>query len=434
MAADIIDAKTGTVMGLAAGDALGAPVEGAKPGAIKSAFRRVCDFVDPADMLAGEKIYKWRKPGLYTDETQQALALLDSLLLDKGLNPEKAAARLADLSRGAEFRHGVYRGASGALMKSATSLRQGAVWSLSGLDTDSNGAAARVAPVAVYFHANPGAVADNAAKSALFTHRNFVGVAAAAAVARAVYLLLDMDELEPRDRPAFVSQLAAICAEDEEMIADRYGAHLFDFDAEARTFISSTLCGLAERVDGPPAETADWIASNASRRSRVSISRPSAPAAAASVVFSVFLAVRHSASFEDALVEAVNAGGDSDAVGAMTGAMSGALHGFSSIPERWLKGLANRKQLTARAQALASGKWMKSKLEDLYELEYGLTRREHEERLARMRKAGVEFPDNKSAPAAFSEPTPADEKFDRKKFRREQSRLKRWAAFSPADE
>lgn len=45
-------------------------------------------------------------------------------------------------------------------------------------------------------------------------------------------------------------------------------------------------------------------------------------------------------SFEDAIVKAVNLGGDADTIGAITGGLAGALYGFKAIPERWTKYLS----------------------------------------------------------------------------------------------
>lgn len=41
-------------------------------------------------------------------------------------------------------------------------------------------------------------------------------------------------------------------------------------------------------------------------------------------------------TFEDAIVEAVNRGGDADTVAAITGGLAGAYYGFENIPERWV--------------------------------------------------------------------------------------------------
>lgn len=48
-------------------------------------------------------------------------------------------------------------------------------------------------------------------------------------------------------------------------------------------------------------------------------------------------AYNRTGSFEEALVTAVNRGGDADTIGAITGGMAGARYGYSSIPERWLE-------------------------------------------------------------------------------------------------
>ena len=46
-------------------------------------------------------------------------------------------------------------------------------------------------------------------------------------------------------------------------------------------------------------------------------------------------------SFKDAVVTGINLGGDTDTIGAMTGAIAGAYYGYSQIPEEWIQGLEN---------------------------------------------------------------------------------------------
>jgi len=65
-------------------------------------------------------------------------------------------------------------------------------------------------------------------------------------------------------------------------------------------------------------------------------------------------AVLHRDSFEDAVVEIVNRGGDCDTVAAVTGTLAGALHGADAIPERWLASLALRDRLEKAADGLAA--------------------------------------------------------------------------------
>lgn len=52
-------------------------------------------------------------------------------------------------------------------------------------------------------------------------------------------------------------------------------------------------------------------------------------------------AIAQTESFEDAVVQAVNLGGDADTIGAIAGGLAGAIYGFSAIPERWKNCLAD---------------------------------------------------------------------------------------------
>jgi ADP-ribosyl-[dinitrogen reductase] hydrolase len=46
--------------------------------------------------------------------------------------------------------------------------------------------------------------------------------------------------------------------------------------------------------------------------------------------------VANSKSFEEAVVKAVNLGGDADTVGAVTGGLAGVMYGYEAIPDRWV--------------------------------------------------------------------------------------------------
>jgi ADP-ribosyl-[dinitrogen reductase] hydrolase len=58
-------------------------------------------------------------------------------------------------------------------------------------------------------------------------------------------------------------------------------------------------------------------------------------------------------SADDAIVTAVNRGGDTDTIGAIAGAVAGARFGTSDLPERWLSTIDERDELTRLARQLA---------------------------------------------------------------------------------
>jgi ADP-ribosyl-[dinitrogen reductase] hydrolase len=57
-------------------------------------------------------------------------------------------------------------------------------------------------------------------------------------------------------------------------------------------------------------------------------------------------------SVEEAIVTAVNRGGDTDTIGAIAGAVAGARFGDSELPDRWLRTLDAREELDAVAAQL----------------------------------------------------------------------------------
>ena len=77
-------------MGLAIGDALGAPLEGLTAQQIKTHYGRVKNYVDGVQAWK-RKPYRWRLRGLYSDDTQQALALCDVLIDHRRIDPQRLA-------------------------------------------------------------------------------------------------------------------------------------------------------------------------------------------------------------------------------------------------------------------------------------------------------------------------------------------------------
>lgn len=60
----------------------------------------------------------------------------------------------------------------------------------------------------------------------------------------------------------------------------------------------------------------------------------------------------NSQSFEEAVLKAVNLGGDSDTVAAVTGQLAGAYYGYNLIPDKWLNKLTNLSLIETIAEKL----------------------------------------------------------------------------------
>lgn len=63
-------------------------------------------------------------------------------------------------------------------------------------------------------------------------------------------------------------------------------------------------------------------------------------------------------TFEDAIVEAANLGGDADTIAAITGGLAGTLYGYNQIPQRWIQTLdqETREQLNRLAEAAVTSR------------------------------------------------------------------------------
>lgn len=301
------DRFRGTLLGLFIGDALGMPVEGWPRAVIRERFahdrgrvREMCD----ARLGAGT----------YTDDTQMALALAEALFDGAvgapapGLDLDRIAARFAE-------RYDPERGYGGNTRRILAAIRKGTPWRravdelrLPG-GSWANGAAMRVAPVALAFYPDPERVATAAQRQAEVTgHDHPIGRFGARLQALAVLESLRRGAAGEEIRVAELLERLASGAPEE---------------------LRGPLDWIREHADGPQAADPEAAVRVLGVGGRASASVPAA----------LWAFLRYRSDPERAVVEAVGLGGDTDTIGAMAGALTGAYHGASAFPERWLAAL-----------------------------------------------------------------------------------------------
>lgn len=289
------DRATGALLGTFAGDALGMPWEGAPPDAIPA----VLDM-EPARLGAGT----------YTDDTEMAIALAESLVRRDGVDAE-------DLARAFLAAYDPRRGYGGgttqvlSLWREGVAVTQAAQRVFDGQGSLGNGAAMRVAPVAVRFHADAGVVSAQARRSAQVTHAHPVGIDGAAAQAAAIAAALYGDD----------PLAAALVAARTQEVRDALGELATRTEGALEPHLLGDGGGVPSRADR---------------------------SVAAAVV-----AGARAGSFEAAVTVAVRAGGDADTTGAMAGAIAGARFGAASIPTRWLAVLEDGERGRSHVETLA---------------------------------------------------------------------------------
>lgn len=161
-----------------------------------------------------------------------------------------------------------------------------------------NGAAMRVAPVAVAALGDHAAVARLAARTAGITHTHPLGIDGAVAQAVSVAVLAEQEDPHPGEVVESVRpHLATV--EFADALATAADLALWGDDAEARRRLGNGVAALR------------------------------------SVPTALYCALAHSQSFPAAVTAAVAMGGDADTIGAMTGALAGARHGLGGIPPEW---------------------------------------------------------------------------------------------------
>src|SRR3954464_1815486 len=225
-----VDRVRGCLLGLAVGDALGAPLEGLSSQQIKSHYGRVKNYVDGVQAWK-RKPYRWRLRGLYSDDTQQALALCD-VLLEHG---EVVTDRLADIYLALATPRGSFAGAHRGIGRSfrqvLSDLERGVSPRRTGQLTAGIGAAMRIAPVALYFDDAPEAMFKSVMEASIMTHRDLRSLSGALLVAHSIRRLVGG---APRD-PGLLLWTAADVARDERRIAEEYGDLVISLDQHARS-------------------------------------------------------------------------------------------------------------------------------------------------------------------------------------------------------
>ena len=189
------------------------------------------------------------------------------------------------------------------------------------------GGVMRVAPVAIRFaHKNvmPCDVGYLAARAAAITHSHPLGYIPAAYLAELILLILRGEKLQTASETA---------------CRDLY--HIFDETADLQVF--TQLLKRAALLAESPAGADDMDAIRELGGGWV---------AEETVAIALYCVLRHSDSFEDAVIASVNHDGDSDSTGALTGNIMGALLGIKGIGDRFLRTLELRDCLYAMANAL----------------------------------------------------------------------------------
>ena len=296
----------GALYGLAVGDALGMPTESLPRAEIVARYGPLVGSFQPGP--PDQPLAAGLPAGTVTDDTEQAL-LLAGLIIEGGGTVDEAEFARRLIGWEAEMR------ARGSLSLLGPSTKRALAALLGGADVTeagrfgaTNGAAMRITPVGVATPCDDlGALVDRVVAASRATHNTGVALAGAAAVAAAVSAGV---------AGASVPEATSVAVAAAGQAAGR-GHWVAAADVAARI---SWATGLTAGL--PPQDAIDVVYTLVGTSLASQESVPAVFAILAAAPDDPWLACRMAAS----------AGGDTDSIAAMAGAVAGACHGVTAIP------------------------------------------------------------------------------------------------------
>ncbi|MGQ9680955.1 MAG: ADP-ribosylglycohydrolase family protein [Anaerolineae bacterium] len=346
-----LEKARGCLLGLAAGEALGLPVEGLSRARLQTHFGQVRDYVQPPAALA--LLGRETVPGLYGAGTQQALLVAEVLARRGGYDADDARARFLALAQpAAGLARGLWRNAGSTLRAAVERMGNGHGTLETGVPSAGCGAAVRCAPLGLTMAGDAEVLRSAAIACALQTHSDTRAIGAAVGFAHLTGRLASTGN--DVQACALLEEAAAQAYKAEEETAALHTSRPLMRSAGTPRLGDSLLL-LSWLLETSQHEALRAILLQAGRlQPNRPLSGPGDGFAPAAVPTAIWLALSLP-SFEEAVVEAVNLGGAAAHLGALTGALAGARWGEDAIPARWLEGLHNREGIAARAAALLGG-------------------------------------------------------------------------------
>jgi len=288
----------GSLLGLAAGDALGTTVEFSRPGSF-----------DPVTDIVGGGPFGL-KPGEWTDDTSMALCLAESLLETGGFDP------IDQLERYGRWWRTGHLGSNGRCFDIGIQTRDALARfekthepSPGSTDPEKagNGSIMRLAPVPLFFARDVEAAIEHSGESSRTTH----------GAPRAV------------DACRYLGALIAGAVRGvpkEQLLSEGYwewGALHPEIDEVRR--------GSFRRRQPPEIRGSGFVVRS---------------------LEAALWALEHTPDFRDGACRAVNLGDDADTTGAVYGQLAGAIYGVGAIPPAWCSILARRETIEDYARRL----------------------------------------------------------------------------------
>jgi len=303
------------------GDIIGAAVEAESPGYIRKTFGNLDDILalkSVPELLSGD----W-EVGRFTDDTQMTICVAEWLVSDATLDGKGLLERFCRAYE--PWRH--YGPGVRLILESFPKARErwmDLATAMFPQGSYGNGSAMRAAPIGLFLHNDLAGLMETVRITSVVTHLHHLAVQGATLQATAV-ATATRGELDP---VRFLGTLKIALGQFEERGEDT---------SVYRKALAQIMAGIAKKV---PPEKMVAILGNGIK-------------AQEAVPMAIYCFLANRDSFEKAVEAAIFLGGDTDTIGSMTGAISGAALGEGSIPERWLRRVTEKIYSPEKARQIA---------------------------------------------------------------------------------
>ncbi len=297
------DRARGALLGLACGDALGRPIEFMSPQQITQQHGTVTEMLSHGT--------HGQPAGTVTDDTDMALCIAHSLVENGRFNGQDIADRFYEWYQDGPFDIGLMTADALREYGEGTSWRDAGqtVWHHRSEGSNAgNGSIMRCAPHAIAFAKDPETLVQVSKQSSAITHYD----------PRCTYGCAILN-----------CTVAGYLRGDNQPLDDA----LARVERDAPDELVETLRLIPDLVDSDQLPNSGYVVHTLQ-----------------TALYDALTA----SSPEDAIVTAVNRGGDTDTLGAVTGAIAGARFGAKELPDRWLEDIEYKDDLELLAHALAT--------------------------------------------------------------------------------
>ncbi len=296
---NIIDKFKGCIIGVAIGDVLGAPVEGMEAEEIKRNFGKITFYIENPD--------KNLSKGEYTDDTAMTIATMEALIENKFFDIHSIIKKFLEWFNDNPVGIGNTTYFSLYYLDEGYSYEHASKMVYDGY-TAGNGAAMRIAPIALFNFKNQiERLIQDVIDCSIITHYHPDAIAGAIVIALLIYFNLFSENKKANYKKIF------------RFKDEIKSKNILKAVENASRTIKENLSPTGYIVD--TVETTLWFYLN----------------------------------YDDpikAIIDAVNMGGDTDTIASIIGALLGSLYGINKFPDKYIRGIKNYDYLLELSEKL----------------------------------------------------------------------------------